>query len=177
MIEAKLAGEPADLVVLPELSSIEYSRAAFERLDALAEPDDGASFRRFGPLAKRYGVSIVYGYARRGAARPLISMGLVGSNGGFKGAYDKLHLCQYGASMEMEYFEPGGGLFFFEAGGCRVAPIVCYDIRIPELSRALCRTHAGPVGAPLRRLLQGGVLCHLARLRFDPSDGKPGLSH
>ncbi len=141
LLDATLAHEPADLVVLPELASIEYCRAAFDRLDVLAEADDGASWRAFAPVARKRGCTILYGYARRGVKRPRIAMGLVGPDGGFKGAYDKLHLCQYGASMEKEYFEPGDGLFLFQVGGLRAAPIVCYDIRIPELSRALCRTH------------------------------------
>ena len=42
-IGASLRREPADLVVLPELSSIDYSREAFERLDELAEPLRGSS--------------------------------------------------------------------------------------------------------------------------------------
>ena len=141
LIDATLAREPADLVVLPELSSIEYSRAAFDRLDDLAEADDGASWQAFAPVARKRGCTILYGFARRGAKRPRISMGHVGPDGGFKGGYDKLHLCQYGASMEKEYFAPGAGLFLFAVGGLRAAPIVCYDIRIPELSRTLCRTH------------------------------------
>ena len=53
------------------------------------------------------------------------------------GYYDKIHLAQYGASMEKEYFGRGAELFVFEVNGFRVAPIICYDIRIPELSRAL----------------------------------------
>ena len=31
------------------------------------------------------------------------------------------------------------GLLVAEIAGIKVAPIICYDIRIPELSRALCR--------------------------------------
>jgi len=53
LIDATLAREPADLVVLPELSSIEYSRAAFDRLDDLAEADDGASWQAFAPVARK----------------------------------------------------------------------------------------------------------------------------
>ena len=34
-----------DLVVLPELSSIDYARVTFDNLHALAEPLDGSSFQ------------------------------------------------------------------------------------------------------------------------------------
>ena len=40
-IAERLAEQPADLVVLPELSTIEYSREAFERLSDLADTLEG----------------------------------------------------------------------------------------------------------------------------------------
>ncbi len=43
--------------------------------------------------------------------------------------------------MEKEYFQRGDNLFVFELNGVRIAPIICYDIRIPELTRALCVQH------------------------------------
>ena len=44
LISDSLGKKHADLVVLPELSSIEYSRESFDNLDALAEPLGGPSF-------------------------------------------------------------------------------------------------------------------------------------
>ena len=41
-----------DLVVLPELSSIDYSRETFARLDEIAEPLRGASFEVWSEVAK-----------------------------------------------------------------------------------------------------------------------------
>ncbi|MCZ7677151.1 MAG: hypothetical protein M5U35_16630 [Roseovarius sp.] len=43
LVSDELARAPADLVVLPELSSIAYGGAAFAHLDALAEPLEGPS--------------------------------------------------------------------------------------------------------------------------------------
>ena len=53
------------------------------------------------------------------------------------GYYDKVHLAQYGASIEKEFFDRGNHLFTFSVNGLKLAPIICYDIRIPELSRTL----------------------------------------
>lgn len=50
-LESELAGQDVDLVVLPELSTIEYSRDAFGRLDELAEDTDGPSREAFARLA------------------------------------------------------------------------------------------------------------------------------
>lgn len=140
-VRSRLADQPADLVVLPELASIDYSRSAFNNLGVLAEPLDGASFQVWRAVAMSYGVTVVYGFARADAERSYISMAAVGPDGNLLGYYDKLHLAQYGASMEKEYFSRGDHLLVLDVCGFRVAPIICYDIRIPELSRTLAVDH------------------------------------
>lgn len=136
-IRKRLAEESVDLVVLPELASIDYSRATFDRLDVLAEPLDGPSYGCWSELAREHHVHVAYGFARRDRDRCHISVAVVGPEGDLLGHYDKLHLAQYGASMEKDYFSSGDHLFLFDINGFRLAPIICYDIRIPELSRTL----------------------------------------
>lgn len=136
-IDAQLAADPVDLVVLPELSALDYSRASFERLASLAEPLDGPSFRVYGALARRFGIAIVYGIAQRSGEGFLITQVAVGPSGALIGSFDKIHLAQYGASIEKDYFARGRRLFTFDFRGVRIAPIICYDIRIPELTRSL----------------------------------------
>jgi omega-amidase len=136
-VDAMLRAAPADLVVLPELSSIDYSRAAFDRLEVLAEPLDGPSFDCWSAVAKAHGCTAVYGFPRREGEATYVTMAVVGPDGRLVGHYDKIHLAQYGMSSEKDYFTRGEGTFFFEVGGFRIAPIICYDIRIPELSRVL----------------------------------------
>lgn len=140
-IRKRLQNQRHDLVVLPELSSIDYSRASFDRLDLLAEPLEGPSFERFGALAREFGVTIVYGIPRRGADAYHISQVAVDGSGHPIGYFDKLHLAQYGASMEKDYFSRGDHLFVFRHRGITIAPIICYDIRIPELTRTLAIDH------------------------------------
>ena len=140
-IRERLAREPVDLVVLPELSGIDYSRAAFDNLEALAEPLDGPSFEVLRELARDFGVAIVYGIPRRGEGDYRISQVAVGADGEIIGFFDKLHVAQYGASIEKEYFARGEHLFVFEHEGIKIAPIICYDIRIPELTRTLVLRH------------------------------------
>lgn len=130
-----------DLVVLPELSSIDYSRETFECLSQMAEPLDGATFEVWRKVAMDHKVHVSYGFARAGDGGPYICTAVVGPDGELVGHYDKLHLAQYGASMEKEYFSRGKHLFVFEINGFRLAPIICYDIRIPELSRTLVVDH------------------------------------
>jgi nitrilase len=137
MARLEAADKPVDLVVLPELSSIDYSRATFAQLAQMAEPLDGPSFQSWRKVATAHGVSVAYGFARQGTDGAHICTAVVGPDGTLVGHYDKLHLAQYGASMEKEYFTRGDHLFVFKIKGFRLAPIICYDIRIPELSRTL----------------------------------------
>lgn len=137
-IDRALSESPVDIVVLPELSTVDYSRESFSQLPALAESVDGPTSDAFRKLAQRHGAHVVFGMPRVENGRYYISQVVVAPDGSIKGFYDKVHVAQFGASMEKEYFQRGRHLFVFEVNGYRIAPIVCYDIRIPELTRTLC---------------------------------------
>ena len=140
-IDAQLGEKPADLVVLPELSSIDYARNTFENLAELSEPLDGPSHQTWAALARKHACHITYNLARADGTAYYITAATVAPTGDLLGHYDKLHLCQYGAGMEKEFFTPGDHLFTFKINGFTCAPIICYDIRIPELSRTLTLDH------------------------------------
>ncbi len=140
-ITDRLAAHPADLVVLPELSSVYYGRETWERLDEFAEPLDGPSFSCLSDVSRRFGSPIVYGMPRRGDHDYHIAQVVIGSGGELVGYYDKLHMAQFGASEEKSYFRAGDHLLVFEHNGLTIAPIICYDIRVPELMRLLTLSH------------------------------------
>ena len=140
-LRQQLSTQRTDLVVLPELSSINYSRAAFDQLDETSEPLDGISFQTWRSVAIEFGVFVSYSFARRDTTGTYISIAVVTPDGTLAGYYDKLHLCEYGASMEKEYFSAGNHIFTFKVKGFTVSPIICYDIRVPEFSRALTLKH------------------------------------
>ena len=130
-----------DLIVLPELCTIEYSTGAFSHLDSLAEPIDGPSTQAFSHLAQESGAMVVFGMARSTKQGFAISQLIIDGAGRVVECYDKMHLCHYGASTEKDFFHTGGRIVFVNLKGWRIAPIICYDIRIPELSRALAVDH------------------------------------
>lgn len=140
-ISRRLEQCPADLVVLPELCTVEYSRETFEQLSDLAENLDGPSVDRMRELATKYRTTVVFGMPRFEGERYFISQIAIGPDGQLLTCYDKLHICQYGASMEKEFFHRGQNLGVFSVAGFCFAPIICYDIRIPELSRVLTLEH------------------------------------
>ena len=141
LIDEALTEERADLVVLPELSAIDYSRESFGVLGQLAEPLGGPTYSAFRPIAEEHNCHILYGFPRKADKGYRITHALIGPDGSSAGHYDKLHLAQYGASMEKEYFNEGDELFVFDVAGVRLAPIICYDIRFPDLTRTLCKDH------------------------------------
>lgn len=141
-LRQELRARPADLVVLPELSSLHYSKETFEQLDDLAEPLDGPSYRAMGDVASEFGATVLFGIARRDGTNTFITQVAVGPDGEFVGHYDKLHRADFGYSTESDFFTSSGdALFVFECGGVRFAPIICYDIRFPELTRTLVIDH------------------------------------
>lgn len=140
-IDKCISDSPVDIVVLPELCTIDYSRETFSRLPELAEPIEGPTAELFSNLARRHGVHVVFGMPRVERDSYYISQVVIGPDGAIKGYYDKIHVAQFGASMEKEFFERGRHLLAFDVKGYRIAPIICYDIRVPELTRTLCMTN------------------------------------
>ena len=142
LLDDALSHRSADVVVLPELSSISYTRHCFSHLDHFAESGAEASFEKLSTVAKTHGTFVLYGAPRideRGVAR--ISQFLINSAGNAAGFFDKLHMAQFGASMEKDYFTGGEKLLVFDVKGVRLAPLICYDMRFPELAMTLAQTH------------------------------------
>jgi len=126
---------------LPELASIDYSAQSFEQLADLAEPLDGQSFAVYATLARRHSVAIAFSFARAADDGYRICLAICGADGKLLGHYDKIYLAQFGASAEKSYFVPGSHVCVVEIDGFRIAPIICADIRIPELCRTLTVDH------------------------------------
>ncbi|XXK22929.1 carbon-nitrogen hydrolase family protein [Arenicellales bacterium nBUS_48] len=133
---------PVDLVVLPELATIPYSKKAFERLPVFAETLSGASTEAFIELSQKINSSILFGMPYQTASRFFITQILVDPRDGVVEIYSKMHLCHYGASSEKDFFERGDKLTTFDLCGWKLAPLICYDIRFPEMARSLVLEHA-----------------------------------
>ncbi|MFQ5420933.1 MAG: carbon-nitrogen hydrolase family protein, partial [Anaerolineae bacterium] len=129
------------LILLPELATVEYSVESFEKLGELAEPLDGETFTAVSAFAQKMKCAVCYGWPRVENGRTFISQVVVGPSGDILADYDKLHLAQFGASMEPDYFSRGGKLAVFELQGIRFGIIICYDFRFSELIKTLVCTH------------------------------------
>jgi nitrilase len=139
-LRSECAEGQTELILLPELSSMEYSSEAFENLHELAEPLDGPSFEAFSSLARELGASIAYGFPRVENGSYYISHAVTGPGGQRLCHYDKLHIVGFGQADEKNFFRRGSRACVLEIGGLRLGLIICYDFRFQEYIRHLVRT-------------------------------------
>ncbi len=129
------------MIFLPELSAIEYSRPAFENLADLATATDGWLCSSMSELALEIDTPICFGMPRREGADFYISQIIVGRDGSLLGYYDKLHIAQFGASVEKPFFTPGSHIGVFDIGSFRFGVVICYDMRFGEYVSRVARDH------------------------------------
>ena len=136
MQRARKAG--ARLVVLPEMCTTGFTMDA----ERWAEPFGGADAERLKSIARVNGVWLIAGMAARapdgesrGAAHNVAMV--LSPAGELAGAYRKQRLFAYGG--EHMAYVGGDGPMVVTMDGVRVSPFVCYDLRFPELFRAVAR--------------------------------------
>ena len=147
--EAKRAHPNLRWVVLPELFTSGYSDLASVHRHA-EDAEQGMSARFFASLAHALGLYIAYGFPERlpgtvGAAGVSDSANLVGPEG-LVLTYRKQHLVR--TTQEHLVFVPGTELPVVEAGGMRVALVICWDLGFPELARGAALAGADLILAP-----------------------------
>ena len=84
-------------------------------------------------LAKEHGVWIQTGWANRVDGRGKNCVTICSPSGEPVATYTKVFTCNpFG---ENEHFDTGNELVVVDLGGIRVCPMICYDVRFPELWR------------------------------------------
>jgi predicted amidohydrolase len=125
----KAAEQGARVVALPEMFATGFSM----RSDEMAE--HAATIRTFlAGTASAYGIWLLGGYAEPGDTRPANACGIFSPDGDEVLHYHKIH--PFSLAREPEHYEPGEALASIEIEGVRVTPLICYDLRFPELFRA-----------------------------------------
>lgn len=120
----------ARLLALPEMFATGF---------CVSSPDvaeHGEAARAFlAELASRLGVWLIGGYAEAGRSRPSNSCSLMAPDGSEVLHYRKIH--PFSLAGEGELFEAGDRLVTATVDDLRVTPLICYDLRFPELFRAV----------------------------------------
>jgi omega-amidase len=126
VLEAAAAG--ARLIVLPEMWPTGFSM----RPEAVAEPEGGASERFLAETARACGAAVGGSIAqRRTGGQRARNVFVCATPDGTVRRYAKIHPFGYGG--ESEHYDAGDALVTFTWEGVRVTPLVCYDLRFPEL--------------------------------------------
>jgi omega-amidase len=129
-IQAKKRG--TDLVILPEMFSTGFSMDT----SITPEPLNGPTPTLLRSLARELEMAVVGGFvlARENAGPQNVSLA-VDHHGNDLALYAKIH--QIPILGEDAHYEPGDRPMPFDLQGFRAACLVCYDLRFPELFRAL----------------------------------------
>jgi predicted amidohydrolase len=125
----------ADLVLLPEIWNVGYFN--FDDYAAEAETLDGPTVSRMADAARRVGAWVLGGsIVERDGDQLHNTAVLLDRTGEIAGTYRKIHLFGYG-SREPEVLTRGTEPAVIETEFGRVGISTCYDLRFPELYRAM----------------------------------------
>lgn len=134
---AKAPPAPGTLLVLPEMFATGFSCAVTKT----CEPVGGETEQFLREVAAAYGCAVLGGVITPGT-------GGLGRNQAIVLAPDGTELARYTKMQpfsmggESEVHERGAVPVVFEWGGLKISPLVCYDLRFPELARAAIRLGA-----------------------------------
>ncbi|MBO3747953.1 carbon-nitrogen hydrolase family protein [Streptosporangiaceae bacterium NEAU-GS5] len=123
----------ADLAVLPEASLTRFGRAITE----LAEPLDGPFVSGLAEAAREHRIAVVVGTFEPVGEKVANTAVAISADGSIQAAYRKIHLFDSFGAVESELVTPGNTPMVVDLAGLRLGLITCYDVRFPELARAL----------------------------------------
>jgi len=129
----KAAEEKPDVIVLPEMWNTSY---ALKTVASIADRSGQPGARAVGELAGRLGINIVAGSVADWREGKVYNTSYIFNRKGEEvTSYSKVHL--FGLMEEGSYLAAGDSRVTFELDGVKCGIIICYDLRFPELSRAL----------------------------------------
>ncbi len=138
----RAAATGARLVVFPEY--LQY-RGTDDGYRASAGPVPGPLTAPFADIARRHGCHVLAGSVAETSgdpARPYNTSALLGPGGDVVARYRKLHLFDVAvdagpSDLESARVTPGDEAVVADVDGVRLGMSICYDLRFPELYRAL----------------------------------------
>jgi predicted amidohydrolase len=125
----------ADLILLPEAWNVGYFN--FDRYAEQAEPLDGPTISRLSDAARAAGSWVLAGSIIEQAGEELFNTSvLLDRSGEIAATYRKIHLFGYG-SRERALLARGQEVTVVETELGSIGLATCYDLRFPELFRAM----------------------------------------
>jgi len=128
------ASRGADLAVFPEATQARFG----SDLRAIAEPLDGPFGSGLAQAARASGVALAAGvFEPAPGGRVYNTVVAYDATGTQVAAYRKIHLYDALGEQESAEVAPGSEPVVVDLCGVRVGIMTCYDVRFPELARAL----------------------------------------
>ncbi len=121
-----------DLVLFPEMSFTGFSM----NVDITSE-DNEYTLSRMAECAKHNHISIGFGWVKKGPVKCENHYSIVGVDGGVVCDYIKIH--PFSFSGEDKFFVGGNYISLFEVDGFPFSCFICYDLRFPEVFRAVSK--------------------------------------
>ncbi|WP_020579854.1 carbon-nitrogen hydrolase family protein [Actinopolymorpha alba] len=146
----KAASDQLDVVVCPEASMHDFGSPDMP-LAGAAEPLDGPFVQALADLARELGAMVIGGMfeASGDPSRVYNTLVAVGADGSLAGSYRKIHLYDAFGYRESDRLVPGATEpVVVDVAGHRLGLLTCYDLRFPELSRALADAGADVLVVP-----------------------------
>jgi len=137
--DAVRRAEGARVVVLPEATMCRFGVP----LGPVAEPLDGPWASAVHEIAVQHDVVVVAGMFTPSGDRVTNTLLVTGPD--LHVGYDKIHLFDAFGFQESRTVAPGSEVVTFEVDGVTLGVATCYDIRFPELFRALADKGASAV--------------------------------
>lgn len=151
------AATDADVLVLPEIWTTGY---AVREIEKWAEDETGPSIVGLRQLAQRHQVNIIAGSIPWRRPEGIYNGSVViNRQGEIIADYQKAHL--FRKMREEKFFMPGAKRCLFELDGVTAGLAICYDLRFPELFRALARDGAEVIFIPAEWPTVRGNTWHL----------------
>lgn len=123
----------ADVAVFPEASLARFGND----LSAVAQPIDGEFVSGLRDAARRYATAVIAGTFEPVGDRVYNTAVVIDAAGELVASYRKIHLFDAFSFTESETVAPGAVPVVADVAGRRVGLVTCYDLRFPELFRAL----------------------------------------
>ncbi len=122
--------EAGGMLVLPEMFSTGFSM----NVSGIAESEPSATEAFLAELAAQTGCAVVGGLVtEKNNGRGLNESLSVAPDGSHLARYQKIRTFTY--TRESDHYDRGSDLTMFDWQGWRVCPLICYDLRFPELFR------------------------------------------
>lgn len=132
--EALASAPDADLALFPEATQVRFGGAMADA----AEPLDGPWVTALAEAAGEHGTAVIAGvFEPAGDGRVHNTAVAIDGSGTLVGSYRKIHLFDSFGGRESDLVAPGDAPVVVSLCGMRVGLMTCYDIRFPELARAL----------------------------------------